>query len=190
MYNKILEYWFNGSYKNNLKRWFMEGYKYDKEIKKIFYNILKNYKKYKNWHLNKDSYLAYIILLDQFSRQIYRNNSKAFKYDKIILRFMKKYLSKYIESFNAIEKMFVLMPLQHSPNIKDQKKGLKLLKHLISKEQNSKEKKILQLAYKHQYGHYKIIKKFNRFPKRNKALNRKSTNEENIYLQINNKLSY
>ena len=62
--------------------------------------------------------------------------------------------------------MFALMPLQHSEDIKDQIKGVKILKTLIKYENDKKELNILNEALKHREGHLKVIKMFGRFEKK------------------------
>lgn len=188
---KILNYWFSSKH-DNMKRWFHSGNKYDKEIKTKFHSILKKGEngKLEHWACSKNGYLAYIILMDQFTRHIYRGTSKAYKYDNKTVKFMEQYLDKYLDSYNSNEKMFILMPYQHSENIKNQIKGCQILNLLIEKENNIHEKKILQHALKHQIGHYEVIKKFGRFPKRNIFLNRESTTNEKNYIASSKNLPY
>ena len=75
--NSILDFWFNK--KPNFELWFENGKKYDENIKKKFYKYLIEAEKGNllHWLSYHKSYLAYIILMDQFSRHIYRNNFKA-----------------------------------------------------------------------------------------------------------------
>ena len=87
--------------------------------------------------------------------------------------------------------MFALMPLQHSENIKDQIKGVKILKTLIKYERDKKELDILNEALKHQEGHLKVIKMFGRFPKRNQYISgRETTIKEDEYIRISSHLPY
>ena len=186
----ILKYWFSNGFDE--KKWFLEGNKNDKIITKLFKKILKEAEKGNllHWLDNENSYLAYIILLDQFSRHIYRGTKQAFKNDTKALRFTEMGLDLHLEKFNAMEKMFVLMPYQHSENLEEQKFGVKILKELISKEQNAEEKNILKKALFHQKNHLNVIKRFGRFPKRNDDLGRESTEEEIDYMDENTKYPY
>ena len=68
--------------------------------------------------------------MDQLSRYIYRDTPGAYKNDYKILLFMEMAYDKYIDNLSAIEKMFVLMPYQHSENIKYQIKSQYLLKFI------------------------------------------------------------
>ena len=109
----------------------MSKTKYDKYIKDNFYELLKAGEEgyLLDWLSNHKSYLAMIILLDQFSRHIYRGTRKAYHNDEKVLLFTEMGLDIHLHKFSAIEKMFVLMPYQHSEKLKDQKFGLQILKN-------------------------------------------------------------
>ena len=188
----ILNYWFTGNKNADFKRWFNSGYKYDDEIKTKFSNVLIEAEKGNllHWLGNKRSFLAHIILLDKFSRQIYRGTPEAYKNDVKIKLFMEMALDQYLDEYNATEKMFVLMPYQHSEILEDQEMGLEILKQQVSQEQNMTEKNILKTALHHQKGHHQVIKKFGRFPKRNYILGRVSTESEIDYMDSSENLPY
>ena len=184
---KILIYWFKNKKttdKTDFDRWFIKSRENDDEIKKKFRNILKEAEKGNllEWLIDKEGYLAHIILMDQFSRQIYRDKPKAFKNDNKILFFMEMGLDNHLHKYNAVEKMFILMPYQHKINKKCQRIGAQILKKLYDEEVNVLEKKILREALKHQLGHLNVLKKFNRFPKRNYIMRRSPTEEEIDYM--------
>ena len=83
----VLDYWFSkGLYTADYDKWFMKSQDYDEEIKEKFGDLLKEAEKGKGygWLVNKDSYVAYIILMDQFSRHIYRGTGDSFKNDKTL----------------------------------------------------------------------------------------------------------
>ena len=188
--NQILGYWFRDDIK---KFWFNKNsFRIDSEITKKFKFILIEAEKGNTveWLMNKDSYLAHIILMDQFSRHIYRNTPDAYKNDNKALFFMEMGLDFHLDKFSAEEKMFVLMPYQHTTNLECQEIGIKILKKLIKDEKNSKEKNILKKALFHQIGHYRVIKKFNRFPKRNLILERIPTPEEVDYMDASENVPY
>jgi len=186
----IIEYWFSEDIK---KYWFSrDSDLIDKEITKKFKFILTEAEKGNTveWLLTKNGFLAHIILLDQFSRHIYRNTPDAYKNDNKALFFMEMGLDFHIDNLNAEEIMFVLMPYQHTTNLECQKIGVKILKKLVKEQENSKEKNILKKALYHQIGHYNVIKKFNRFPKRNLILERIPTVEEIDYMDATEHLPY
>ena len=189
-YNEILDFWFKDGI--DFKKWFMSKTKYDKIIKDKFFELLKLAEDgcYLEWLSYHKSYLAMIILLDQFSRHIYRGTKDAYKNDKKARLFAEMALDMHLNNFTAAEKMFVLMPYQHSENLEDQKFGKKMLENLIKNEKNINEKNILNKALYHQKRHLEVIKKFGRFPKRNEFLGRESTEEEVDYMDENEKYDY
>ena len=85
---EILNYWFsNGLYKPDYDKWFLKSQDYDKEITEKFGDLLKEAELGKGfgWLHTKESYVAYIILLDQFSRHIYRGSGDSFKNDNGVI---------------------------------------------------------------------------------------------------------
>ena len=99
----ILKYWFTGNKNADFKRWFNNGNKYDEEIKDKFFIVLKEAEKGNllHWLGNSNSFLAHIILLDQFSRHIYRGTPNAYKNDQKILLFTEMALDQYLDKYNA-----------------------------------------------------------------------------------------
>ena len=194
-YNKyidlILDFWF-GNGKLNFDMWFKNGSKYDQKIIDNFSEILKEAEKGNllEWLGSKKGYIAHIILMDQFSRHIYRGKKEAYKNDYKTMLFMEMALDQYLNDLTAIEKMFVLMPYQHLEDVEYQKKGVETLKSLIVNEKDPKEKNILKTALFHQNGHLKTLEKFGRFPKRNYALDRVSTEEEIDYMDNSEDIPY
>ena len=71
---EILDYWFTKDGTGDMDKWFMKSSEYDAEIKEKFGDLLKEAESGKGfgWLVSKDSFVAYIILMDQFSRHIYR----------------------------------------------------------------------------------------------------------------------
>ncbi len=187
-YQTVLDFWFEKPLDYN--KWFYSK-SHDKYIKNKFLKLHQEAEKghLLEWLIEKDSYLAMIILLDQFSRHIFRKTKDAYRNDEKILLFTTMGL-EHLEKMSAQEKIFVLLPFQHSENLNDQIFGLRLLKNLIKLEKDVKEKNILKKLLFHQEKHYKVIEKFGRFPKRNIYLNRESTEEEIDYIDENPEYDY
>jgi uncharacterized protein (DUF924 family) len=103
----------------------MKSQDYDEEIKEKFGDLLKEAEHGKGfgWLVSKDSYVAHIILMDQFSRHIYRGKGDAFKNDKGCLIFVELGWELYKEELKGYEFMFAFMPYMHTENILYQKKA-------------------------------------------------------------------
>ena len=178
----ILDFWFEKS--PDMDKWFMKSTTYDEYIKTEFGETLKKAENGElvGWMLNKNSFVAYIVLLDQFSRQIYRGQGEAFQNDHNALIILNMCNDVYYDQLNKYEKMFVLMPYMHSEILKYQRLGWK---RVVSELNHHPEDTFWQNVHQHTVGHMDIIIRFGRFPKRNKALGRETTLEETQYIEEN-----
>ena len=125
------------------------------------------------WAQNKDGRLALILLLDQMTRNIYRNTPKAFSGDEIACALSLRSLADgFLETEkNERKRQFFLMPMMHSEDLEIQKQSLPLFKTLTSEN-----------TYNYAIRHHDIIERFGRFPHRNHILNRPSSDEELAFL--------
>lgn len=127
--------------------------------------------------------LALIILLDQFTRNIYRGSSKAFSGDHKACTLTKQGLTlEHDQALAPAERVFFYIPLEHSENLADQKYCVALYQQMLDQappEHRARVQSNLDYAIKHQ----EIIEQFGRFPHRNKVLARTSTPQEQVYLE-------
>ena len=132
--------------------------------------------------------MALILLCDQYSRNIFRKTAKAFAFDPISLNIAKDLLEKDLyKEYKLAEKMFLLLPFEHSESMEDQKTSLKLCQDLIAEARDELKVDEETLKFVGMYEtfakkHYDIIEKWGRYPHRNEALGRESTPEEVEYL--------
>jgi len=172
----ILDFWFIQS---SMEDWFKKDDKYDEKIKKLFLEDLKKAtnNEYDEWQDTAKECVALVILLDQFSRNLYRDSSAAFAQDYKTRLIVNEAVDRgYLEELEQNKIHFLLMPLIHSEDISDHIFGHKLIDtYLKSFEHFDKIKKAWN-------DHTIPIKKFGRYPHRNKILKRKSTPEEKAFL--------
>ena len=117
------------------------------------------------WRDTSETLVAAIILLDQFSRNIFRGKARAFEGDPLALDLAKLALNRgWTHSAPHMWRYFLLMPLQHSENLADQERSVAEFRLLG-------DKKGTEYALKH----LDQIRRFGRFPGRNQALGRVST---------------
>lgn len=136
-----------------------------------------------NWATTPRGRLALIILLDQFSRCLYRNSPDAFAYDKLAQELCVEGLrSKMDQSLTLIERVFFYMPLVHSEDSKSQEKSIRLFQNLVSLSM-TETTQVYQLFLAYAYAHFRVIKEFGRFPQRNTILGRESTESEIAFLK-------
>ena len=169
---KILDFWFK---ETPPKKRFQKHKDFDELIKK---NFLKDYElasinEYDDWQDEPKSCLALIILLDQFSRNLFRNDKKAFDQDHKCRLIVNEGIDRGdLEKLDINEKLFFLLPLLHSEEISDHTYVHNLSNvHLKDHPQIA----LIKSSWK---DHTDIIKKFKRYPHRNKVLDRQSTPEE------------
>lgn len=125
---------------------------------------------------------ALIVLLDQFPRQIYRNDARSHDHDAKALALAKAMVDGGLARFFAAERMFVLLPFEHSEDIAEQDRGVMLFAAeavAATPERMEGARGGLDYAIKHR----DIIRKFGRFPHRNAMLGRESTPEEIEFLK-------
>lgn len=119
------------------------------------------------WRDSPKTLAAAIILIDQFSRNMYRGSAKAFEGDGLALDLCREALAKgWVDKVPKPLPSFVLMPLMHSEKPEDQERSL------------AEFQKRDPFNYKFAVLHHDQIRRFGRFPGRNRALGRVSTPEE------------
>ena len=186
---KILDFWF-GEIKDGLtvedrnKFWFMPNADVDSTIRDKFEDLVRQAGsgKLKSWQSTARGSLALIILLDQFTRNIYRGFSEAFKYDSIARRICTEGIKNGTDKrLEIIERCFYYLPLEHSENLEDQDRCVKLFEELLVRVDKSKIT-LIKNSLDYAVLHRSIIEEFGRFPHRNKILNRESTQQEVDFL--------
>ena len=178
--HKIIDFWFN---KTSPEKRFKRDDSFDNEIKLNFledYNLAKS-NEYDDWLNKPKECLALIILLDQFSRNLFRDKKEAFEQDhKARLAVNQGVYVGYLERLNDSERLFFLLPLIHSEEIIDHEKAYQLLNKYLNHHPD------IEKIKKFWTDHTNAIKKFKRYPHRNKILGRESTPEEIKFLNAPN----
>jgi len=125
------------------------------------------------WGESARGALAEILVLDQFSRNIYRDDPRAFAADSLARERLAAALdSKLDRALDRDGRMFLYMPLMHSETLADQEQSVRLFRDLG-----------LADALDYAERHREIIVRFGRFPHRNAVLGRRSGPEETAFLQ-------
>ena len=120
-YLKLLDYWFHGNSEIIPKFWFDKNSETDEYIEKNYSDLLIKAENHQlnYWKSDVKGHLALIIVLDQFSRHIYRNNlEKLYKNDDIAYQYAQEFIiSNRDAELTHLEKMMVLMPFRHQNDI-------------------------------------------------------------------------
>jgi uncharacterized protein (DUF924 family) len=187
----VLDYWFAGAesakaedLKPYFQRWFQGSKELDKEIKKKFGKAVKQATgdELAVWENSTEGTLALIILLDQFTRNVYRGTDRAFAHDSKALRLCQKLLESGADkALPWPQRGFAYMPMQHAEDKDVQAKGVEAYLDLVDDVPDDIKKVTMGFVLSARE-HKAIIDKFGRFPHRNRVLGRESTDEELIYL--------
>jgi uncharacterized protein (DUF924 family) len=135
------------------------------------------------WEEAPSSRLALVILLDQFTRNVFRGTGQAFAGDARAQRLVMEAMEKGWDlSLPCVGRVFFYMPLMHAEDIALQNECVSRFTQLLKGAPEALKARLqgnLDFAVQHR----DIIMQFGRFPHRNKPLGRPSTSEETVFLQ-------
>lgn len=172
MYQDVLSFWFE---EIDRSLWWTKDNAFDQTIIKRFGDIHKKAVccELFEWRSSSQGRLAEIIVLDQFSRNMYRDTALSFANDPMALALAQEAITVGADQeLDAVQRSFLYMPFMHSESLAIHEYAEKLFRDHGS--QNN-----LDFELKHK----RIIERFGRYPHRNKILGRKSTPEEAAFLQ-------
>jgi uncharacterized protein (DUF924 family) len=179
----ILAFWFGRAgepgFGQQRGEWFRKDAAFDAEIRRRFLAAVEAALagELNAWADDRQAALALLILLDQFPRNLFRGEAKAFAGDPQARQLAATALAKgWDKSMSAVEKLFVYLPFEHSEALADQERSVALFSALAAGHPGCEG----FLDYAHR--HHEVIARFGRFPHRNAALGRPSTPEETSYL--------
>lgn len=185
---EILHFWFGKDSQEPLSQqshWWQKDSNFDEEIRKTFGELVEQARadQLEEWGETAKGSLALVILIDQFSRNLFRNSGEAFRCDAKALEISQQAIARGLDQkLSLVERWFLYMPFMHSEDPQMQKISLKLYSHL-SHEAPAELKKALTGAYDFAQRHAEIIFRFGRYPHRNAVLGRRSTTEEINFLK-------
>ena len=164
----VLSFWTN---EIGPEAWYFGGEKIDDIIRSRFEPLWDAIMagEHSDWGLSPPGSLARIIVLDQFSRNMFRGSSKSFSADNRALQYTRDAIRKGFDmDVLEPERQFFYLPYMHSEVLDVQDEGINLMSEKMNSSQN----------LLHAKAHREIIARFGRFPYRNEALGRETTEEE------------
>jgi uncharacterized protein (DUF924 family) len=136
-----------------------------------------------DWERDPQGRLALVLLIDQFSRNLFRGDPASFAQDGLALRWTLDGLEQGADrALQPIHRVFFYLPLEHAESRELQARSVALYAALageVPPEQRTLFEGFLDFAVKHR----DIVERFGRFPHRNAILGRASTPEERDFLQ-------
>jgi uncharacterized protein (DUF924 family) len=154
-------------------RWFNKDTAFDDEIRRRFLALHEAAAagKLTEWEASAEGALALLILLDQFPRNMFRGQARAFATDPLARAITSRAILNGFDGAFPDLRSFFYLPFEHSEDMKDQERGLTLYKAAGDAD-----------GLKWAEIHADIIRRFGRFPHRNAILGRVSTAEEQKFL--------
>jgi len=171
-YQEIIQFWF---YEIKPSQIWTKDKKFDQLIVERFSEVYQQATRCElyQWRDSPHGCLAEIIVLDQFSRNMFRNSPLAFKFDSLALCLAQNAITHEIDKkVDKDKRSFIYLPLMHSESKIIHKQALKIYQNLGN-----------QSSLDFEIKHKNIIDKFGRYPHRNKVLGRDSTPEELDFLK-------
>ncbi|MBE8717781.1 DUF924 family protein [Cellvibrio polysaccharolyticus] len=171
-YQTVLDFWFNTL---TPAQWFAKSTQLDEQIREQFSALLQQASACELWQWRNEprGRLAEIIVLDQFSRNIFRDTPRAFQQDSLGLALAQEAVALGADqTLTAVERSFLYMPYMHSESPSIHERAVELFNQ-PGLENN------LDFEYKHKA----IIDRFGRYPHRNAILDRTSSAEEIEFLK-------
>ena len=134
------------------------------------------------WLVDPRGRLALILLVDQFSRNLFRGDPRAFEHDPLARRWSLEGLDAGADrTLQPIERVFFYLPLEHSEALADQRRSVQLFTALRDEAPGDRRDEFdVFLDYARR--HHDVIAQHGRFPHRNAVLGRTSTPAEAAYL--------
>lgn len=171
---EVLTFWFQQS---SQAEWFAKKDDFDARIRNQFldtyWQVMRGEKN--EWLSTPQGRLAAIIVLDQFARNIFRNDPQAFAGDATAFRIAEEGIQKGDDKkLSGWQRYFFYLPYMHSESKKAHQKALGFFIRLPFRMWKS------WISY--EWAHKKVIDRFGRYPHRNAVLGRPSTKEEQIFL--------
>ncbi|MDO3722017.1 DUF924 family protein [Marinobacter sp. chi1] len=190
-WKEILDFWFGELDGNGLpdhfhrSRWFHADRKFDQELRRRFMSmiVLASEGGLSHWRVEAGGRLAEILLLDQFSRNVFRGSALAFEQDSLAKKLCHQAMrAGHDMELPPVQRAFLYMPLKHSERIDDQSESVDCYEQLFASTQGVLKELMASFAQSAR-DHRDIVDRFGRFPHRNAALGRVSRPEENEYLK-------
>jgi uncharacterized protein (DUF924 family) len=171
MPNTVLDFWFR---EIDPKQWWIKDAAFDQLIRDRFaaLHAQANACELFSWRATADGRLTEIIVLDQFSRNMFRDTPAAFASDPLALALAQEAVNVGADlSLRALYRPFMYMPYMHSESLAIHDSAVELFARCERDETRDSEKR-----------HRAIIERFGRYPHRNAILGRESTVEEIAFL--------
>lgn len=162
------------------ERWYERSDAFDAEVKRRFLALWQRASagELASWEASDDGALALVIVLDQFPRNMFRDDPRTFSSDALARDVARRAIDRGVDRrIDPILREFLYLPFMHSEHLPDQEHCVALFENAgnADKPDNAENLKYARV-------HADIIRRFGRFPHRNRVLGRPTTEEEQSFL--------
>lgn len=189
----VLEFWFGWLFEDGSvpeetsARWWTKDPAFDASIRERFGEVLEAASRGEldAWKETPGGIVALVIVLDQLSRNAYRDTPRAFANDARALALAEAADARGdFDTLPPMQAYFLAMPFMHAESLEAQKKCVALFRRLAARAASEKVTKMLEAGADFAERHRVIVERFGRFPHRNSILGRQSTPEELAFLEL------
>lgn len=180
----ILDFWFlpadHPDHGKPRPEWFRKDEAFDELIRQRFGTVIEAALAggFQEWCATAVGALAYILVLDQFTRNTFRDSARAFAGDGLALAAADDMLARgWDKTLPPVQRWFTYMPFEHAESVAEQERSVALFSALAAEVEGYGD--VLDYAQRHR----DIVMRFGRFPHRNRLLGRASTAEEIEFLK-------
>jgi uncharacterized protein (DUF924 family) len=186
----VLDYWFGdldhtpGYFAERNRLWFGGGDVVDGHIRRNFEAdmVAAVEGRLRAWEETPRGSLALIVLLDQFSLNLYREQPRSYEQSELAIPIAERLIDSGLAwTLTPAERIFVYLPLEHSEKLADQERCVRLYEELAGAAPPPLRPALdgnLDWARRH----WRVVARFGRFPDRNEVFGRASTPEELAFL--------
>lgn len=177
----VLDFWFDPAQQAH---WFEKSDAFDAQIRSRFGALHQRAidGELDSWTLEPESWLALLIVLDQFSRNLYREDGRAYVADAKVRSMVLSGLARGDDKrLSSLQRVFAYIPLEHAEDLASQNHAVDLFAQL-SEDVSVGERPAYLNYLDYARRHRDVIARFGRFPHRNQVMGRVSTAAELAYL--------
>ncbi len=187
---KVLDFWFGDLdqgpeyFRDRNKLWFGGAAETDAYIRREFEADVTRAAQGElaSWTATPRGSLALIVLLDQFSLNLYREKPQSYDQSALALPIAEKLIREGLEwTLTPAERVFLYLPFEHAEDLATQERSVALFREL-ARPAPPALKEIMAFYADFAVRHHRVVKRYGRFPDRNAVFGRKSTAQELDFL--------
>jgi uncharacterized protein (DUF924 family) len=178
----IVDFWLSDYAR---QRWFQKDAGFDAEIGRLFQSWIEpaGEGRLGHWEREARTSFALVVLLDQFPRNLFRGRPLAFRYDPAARGVAARAIAAgHDRTFPLNCRFFYYLPAEHSEKLADQAQSMALFRRWVEDHEGA-ARAHAEEQFHYVRRHQEIIERFGRFPHRNAALGRPSTDAEIAFLK-------